>query len=134
MIALLLNTALLAMQGGSWPALHFADVATSPDGTVYAVDSKAIRTRANNGVPLRTATVRVTYSEAANSQYEQAARGYYIDCAGRTAAMISSVNTARGTKRLSMEHTKIADLQYRSFSDMPSAERATMEFICAATL
>ena len=125
---------ILAMQSGGLPPLQFIDVASAPDGTVFAVDSKAIRMRVSKGVSLRSAAVRVTYSEAANSQFEQAARGYYVDCAGRTAAVISSVNTARGTKRISMERTTIEALDYRPFSEMAPAEKSTMEYICAAPL
>lgn len=134
MIALLLSTAFLAMQAGGLPPLQFSDVATSSDGTVYAVDGKAIRTRNSDRGPLRTATVRVTYSATANADYELAVRGYYVNCDARTAGMLSSINTARGTKRLSMERTRIEELVYRPFTEMELAEQTTMEFICAAKL
>lgn len=115
-------------------ALLLAAAQPAPDGTVYAIDKEDVRLIMRSGIPVRSASVRVTYSPAANAEIEQAVRGYYVRCLQRTAGVVSSTNTARGTKRLSMERTKLADIEYRSFDALPAAEKAAMETICALPL
>ncbi|NCP20130.1 MAG: hypothetical protein GW855_13340 [Erythrobacter sp.] len=123
-----------AMQAGGLAPLEFADVATASDGTAYAIDKTAIKQITRSGFPVRSASVRVTYSASANAEFEQAVRHYYVRCGESTAGLASSINTERGTKRLSMDRTRIADIVYHPFDALPPAEKATMATICALDL
>lgn len=134
MFAIFSLAPLLAMQAGSLPPLQFSDIARADDGTTYAVDRNAVRQIMRSGHPVRSLSVRVSYSTSASAEYEQAVRQYYVRCGQKTAGLAGSVNTARGTKRISMERTKIEDIVYRPFDGLPAAEKTTMETICRLDL
>ena len=129
-----LAVALLSMQASGLPAMNYRDVATAADGSVYAVDLNQIAQRDSDGVPLRTGSVRITYSPAANEKTAEDVRGYRIKCGDRTAAVQSTVSTERGTGRVSMTRTKLAELEYRPLDRMDVAERSAIDLICAAPL
>lgn len=126
--------ALITMQGAGVPAPTYTDVATAEDGTVYAVDTAQIRQRMSDGEPLRTASVRVTFSPTADAGTAEVVRGYRIRCGAATAALHTTLSTERGTGRVSMASTKLAELDYRQINAMDPAEKSAIAYICAAPL
>jgi hypothetical protein len=109
-------------------------VATAKDGSVYAVDTDQIRQRVSDGVTIRTGSVQVVFSPAANEKTEEVVRGYRVRCGEQTAALHTTLSMERGTRRVAMSSNKIADLEYRPLDEMSPAERSAIDYICAAPL
>ncbi len=134
MLALAPLAAIVAMQAGSLPPLDFSETFTGHDGTVYAYDKTAIRQITRSGHTVRSVSVRVTYPASVNPVVSQSVRGYYVRCSERTAGVLSSINTARDTGRISMNNTKLEAIVYRPFDELELAERGVMAVVCAASL